>query len=125
MGDKIWAVKIQGEDSWGTNNDSYETVSLHRTEDGAKKRASDLKLDMALYFLTHGECEDHTVGPDEILGIIESDDADLAKELKAETAKPGADFMKVMMKMAKRIDDSGEWEGGIRDVEIGTLAVED
>jgi hypothetical protein len=122
---KVYAVIVQGEDSWGTNNNTYETASIHATEKGAKTKAGLVKRSMALYYFTNGETDDENLSPDEILTILNRSDKKKYSQLKTGIAKPDADFWTVLVDLATAASDRWESEASIRDVDVTEVTLED
>lgn len=99
---RIWLVKQRASDSYEGYTEAYETVSLHRTEEGAKKRAARLEKDAAVYTLTGGSFSDHEADPDVIVGAIDDWNSEVGSMIRAELSKPGANFVAVLLFVIKK-----------------------
>jgi hypothetical protein len=103
MADSVWIVEVQAQSSWEeTLTDNYVVSSVHRTKEGAERAAATAKKDTLIGVITGGEIEVAETGPDEILGAVENYSEDIAKQLRAELAKPGAQFLESVKVVAKR-----------------------
>lgn len=122
---KVFAVQAQGQDSWGGGNDSWETSSLHSSEEKAKTRAAERQLDLAIHYISHGNANDHRLGPDALLPLIEEGNEEIGAELRERMAKPGVDFFKELLSLANKASESGDYEYSMRRTRVKTLQVED
>jgi hypothetical protein len=117
MSDKVWIVQSRVADSYEGFSSNYETISLHKTEDGAKKMAESVMKDNAVSALSGGNTEDHKADPDAIVGAVQSYNEDLGSDLKTRLAKPEADLMTVIFQM---LEDHGI---DYADTEVSSLTL--
>lgn len=88
---EIWVVKEQIASSEEGFTSDFDTVSFHRTEEGAKKKRDKIRKNSYIAALTLGGFSDlDNADPDEVVGEVESMDDDWAAALKDELAKPNA-----------------------------------
>lgn len=120
---KIWAVEVQGEESWGTTNESFEVSSLHASEDGARKRLEEVKLNLACRFLTNGELESYRLGPDTIMGCIYNDK--VKDKFRTAIATPGMDFHTALYETAKTLSDNWTMEASMPEAQVRAIEIED
>lgn len=94
---QIWVVKQRASDSYEGYTDAFETISLHRTEEGARKLSDRYNKDAAVYAISGGAIEDHEADPDAILGAVENWSSELGDDLRQRLAKPGAVMIDVVL----------------------------
>lgn len=122
---KIYAVQNQAEDSWGNATDGWDLVALYADEKKAKERSTNEQIDLALSYVSFGDCDDHSKGPDALIAAIERGNEDGGKELRVKMAKPGADFFKEVLALAKRMSDKGDYEGPMKTSRVKEMTVEE
>lgn len=104
MSDRIWTVTEQAYDSYEGLSQNFETISIHKTKEGADKVAEKRRKANAISAVT-GEMYDSldNVPPDAIVEACETRfGSEMADYFKQQLAVPGAEMLTIIRFMTEK-----------------------
>lgn len=123
---QIWLVESQSEESWGNNNEGWDTVSAHKSEEKAREVELRVKKSNALYLLSRGDF-DAVESPDKVMGEFSKRKYldKVTETIRQRIAIPGADFWEVIMSLGEEYSRSWEMGGYLKETRVRDIPLED